>query len=436
MEVMKMINKVQSFIKENKLIEPHAKIVLAFSYGVDSRVLLDILIKLGYEVIIAHVNHKHRLQSELEEDEAISLAKRLNINYEVMHLVEDHSKNFHADAHNKRYDFFMQVAKKYNANYIATAHHLNDNAETILLNLIRGSNLYGYGGINITQKRNNITIVRPLMCVTKIEIKAYQEVNNLTYYEDSSNSEDEFRRNRIRHHILPLLENENPNILKELNNYSKMMHEAFSFIRNMSITYLNEHNNIIDVESFKILDNALKKDIISLILEKKEIERSYNLINLILNNIMDKAPQNEITLHDGFIFKKRYNKAFIDVKNEKVENYHKLYENNVIYIQNLRFYFTKNLPNSSANYLKLCYNELVFPLVLRNRRDGDTIEMTYGHKKIKKLFMDLHLTKEERDNALILENNGEILWVVNLAKSKRLTEMKSSGDIYLVYEVI
>ena len=409
MEVMKMINKVQSFIKENKLIEPHAKIVLAFSYGVDSRVLLDILIKLGYEVIIAHVNHKHRLQSELEEDEAISLAKRLNINYEVMHLVEDHSKNFHADAHNKRYDFFMHVAKKYNANYIATAHHLNDNAETILLNLIRGSNLYGYGGINITQKRNNITIVRPLMCVTKKE---------------------------IRHHILPLLENENPNILKELNNYSKMMHEAFSFIRNMSITYLNEHNNIIDVESFKILDNALKKDIISLILEKKEIERSYNLINLILNNIMDKAPQNEITLHDGFIFKKRYNKAFIDVKNEKVENYHKLYENNVIYIQNLRFYFTKNLPNSSANYLKLCYNELVFPLVLRNRRDGDTIEMTYGHKKIKKLFMDLHLTKEERDNALILENNGEILWVVNLAKSKRLTEMKSSGDIYLVYEVI
>lgn len=85
--------------------------MLAFSYGVDSRVLLDILIKLGYEVIIAHVNHKHRLQSELEEDEAISLAKRLNINYEVMHLVEDHSKNFHADAHNKRYDFFMHVAK-------------------------------------------------------------------------------------------------------------------------------------------------------------------------------------------------------------------------------------------------------------------------------------------------------------------------------------
>ena len=431
-----MLNEVKSFIKENNLIEPKAKIVLAYSYGVDSRVLLDILIKLGYEVIIAHVNHKHRSQSEIEEREAIALALRLNIKYEVMHLKEDFSQNFHADAHNKRYDFFMSVAKKYNAKYIATAHHLNDNAETILLNLIRGSNLYGYGGINITQKRDNITIVRPLMCVTKNEIKEYQKLNQLEYYEDSSNGEDEFRRNRIRHHILPLLEAENPSILNELDNYSKMMHEAFSFIRNISIKYLDEHNNEIDIPSFKKLDDALKKDIISLLLEKKEIERSFNLINSILNIINNEAPQAEINLKGGFLFKKRYGRAFIDSPSIKTSNYHKLYENNVISVQNLRFYFTKNLPNSSANYIKLCYNELVFPLILRNRCDGDTIQMTYGHKKIKRLFMDLHLTKEERDNALILENNGEILWVVNYAKSKKLTEMKASGNIYLIYEVI
>lgn len=431
-----MLNEVKSFIKENDLIEPKAKIVLAFSYGVDSRVLLDVLIKLGYEVIIAHVNHKHRAQSEIEEKEAIALALRLNIKYEVMHLVEDYNQNFHADAHNKRYDFFMSVANKYNAKYIATAHHLNDNAETILLNLIRGSNLYGYGGINIKQKRNNITIVRPLMCATKKEIKEYQENNMLSFYEDSSNSEDEFRRNRIRHHILPLMEEENPSLLAELYNYSSMMHEAFSFIRSISISYLNDHQDIIDIPSFKELDIAIKKDIISLLLEKREIERSYNLINLILTNIMDKDPQADISLKGGLLFKKRYNKAFIETRENPKQNYHKLYENNVISTQNFRFYFTKNLANSSANYIKLCYNDLVFPLILRNRQDGDTIEMTYGHKKIKKLFMDLHLTKEQRDKALILENNGEILWVVGYAKSKRLTQMKSSGDIYLVYEVL
>ena len=81
MEVILMLNEVKNFIKENDLIEPKAKIVLAFSYGVDSRVLLDVLIKLGYEVIIAHVNHKHRAQSEIEEKEAIALALRLNIKY-------------------------------------------------------------------------------------------------------------------------------------------------------------------------------------------------------------------------------------------------------------------------------------------------------------------------------------------------------------------
>lgn len=430
-----MLKKIANFIKINKLIEPNAKVVLAFSYGIDSRVLLDILIKLGYDVVIAHVNHKHRIQSELEEKETIALANEFSLQYEIMHLIEDHGANFHADAHNKRYDFFSSVAQKYNAKYIVTAHHLNDNAETIVLNLIRGSNLYGYAGINISQTRDNISIVRPLMCVTKKDIMEYQEKNDLKYFEDSSNSEDDFKRNRIRHHVLPLLENENPNILTELNNYSLMLHEAFKFIRTKSIAYLKSNNNEINLDSFIDLDDALKKDIISLILEKNNIDRSYNLINLILQTLIKDTPQSDINLKNNMIFKKRYKKAYIEQKLSIPQNYHKLYENNVISTQNLRFYFTKNLPNSGAKYIKLCYNELVFPLIIRSRQEGDTITMPYGHKKLKKLFMDYHLTKEERDSALILENNGEILWVVNYAKSKKLTQMKANGDIYLIYEV-
>lgn len=431
-----MLTKVTNFIKLNNLIENNEKIVVAFSYGIDSTVLLDILIKLNYKVIIAHVNHKHRQESEIEEKDTIKLAKKLNIPYYIMHLDEDKTKNFHSDAHQKRYDFFIDIAKKENAKYIATAHHLNDNLETILLNLIKGSNLYGYAGINSHIMKDNINIVRPLLCLTKDEIKEYQKINNLKFYEDSSNSEDLFRRNRIRHNIIPNLLSENPNLLNEVKNYSNMMFESFNYIRKQSINYLKENNNFINLNSFKPLDNALKKDIISLILENNNLNRSYNLINLINNMLLNENPQNNISLSNDYVFKKRFDKAFIE-KNKISNNeiYLELYENNVIFVKNTKFYFTKILPNNNVNYLKLCYNNLRFPLILRTRKNGDKIKMTYGHKKIKNLLIDLHLTTEQKNETLILENNGEILWVYNYAKSQDLISMKDKSDIYLVYEV-
>lgn len=431
-----MLTKVSNFIKSNNLIKKNEKVVVAFSYGIDSRILLDILIKLNYKVVIVHVNHKHRLQSEIEEKDTIKLANELHIPYYIMHLDEDKSKNFHSDAHKKRYDFFIDVAKKENAKYIATAHHLNDNLETVLLNLIKGSNLYGYAGINLKVMKDNINIVRPLLCLTKKEIKQYQKLNNIKYYEDSSNSEDLFKRNRIRHNIIPNLLDENPNLLNEVKNYSNMMFEAFNYIRKQSIKYLKENDNIINISTFKEFDNAVKKDIISLMLENLNINRSYNLINLINDMLLNNNPQNNISLSNNYIFKKRYEIAYIEEdKKESEEINLQLYENNVIIVKNAKFYFTKNLPNNNVNYLKLCYNNLRFPLILRTRKNGDKIKMTYGHKKIKNLLMDLHLTTEQKNETLILENNGEILWVYNYAKSQALINMKDKADIYLVYEV-
>lgn len=431
-----MLNKVTNYIKSNNLIANNEKIVIAFSYGIDSRVLLDILLKLNYKVIIAHVNHKHREQSEIEERDTIKLANKLHIPYYIMHLDEDKTKNFHSDAHTKRYEFFLDVARKENAKYIATAHHLNDNLETILLNMIKGSNLYGYAGINNHIMKNNINIVRPLLCLTKQEIRDYQQINNLEYYEDSSNSEDLFRRNRIRHNIIPNLINENPNLLNEAKNYSNMMFEAFSFIRRQSIDYLNESNNIIYLKTYKELDVSIKKDIISLMLENLNINRSFNLITLIYSMLENNNSQNNINLSNNYVFKKRFDKAFIEQNiNTNEEIYLELYENNVISVKNTKFYFIKNLPNNNVNYLKLCYNNLRFPLILRTRKNGDKIKMTYGHKKIKNLLTDLHLTTEQKNETLILENNGEILWVYNYAKSEALISMKDKADFYLVYEV-
>lgn len=432
---LKMITKVKNYIMNNSLMPRGSTVVLAFSYGVDSVVCLDILRNLGYNVILAHVNHKHRIESDMEEREAKALAKSLGIPIHILILNEDYSKNFHADAHEKRYNFYKSVAFEHNTNIIVTAHHLNDNAETIILNLIRGSNLYGYAGIQPRVDKEGYSFVRPLMCLTKDEIKSYQQANNLKYFEDSSNNEDYFKRNRIRHHVIPLLLNENPNLFNQLADYSKILKESFDHIRNESTQLLNLWENKINVKEYNSLDNALKNDILVLLLERLNIEKSFNLIDDIQAALVNNKPQIDVNIKDNLCFKKRYNIAYVQKQAKNSELWLQMYENDVIFVKNTRFYFTKNLPDLSAKYIKLCYNELVFPIVVRNRKPGDTIMMNYGHKKLKDLFIDLHIVREERDEAIIFENNGEILWVYDYAKSSKLQSMKEKSDIYLVYEV-
>ena len=280
-----MLNIVKKFIIDNNLIPTNDYVVCSTSGGADSICLLHILYDLGYKVVLAHVNHHKRVESDNEELEMQNLANTLNIPFECFHYHKEGTNNFHDDAHTMRYAFYKNVADKYNTKLITTAHHLDDQAETILMRLISGSNLYGYAGISEKVTIDGYTIIRPLLCVNKNDIYSYVNEHKLRYFEDSSNQEDDFLRNRIRHNVIPLLKNENPNFLNQIKDYSTIVKEAFNYIRNQSINYLNNHNNIIDINSFKELDIALKKDIVCLLFESNDIEKTNNLINICLDLI-------------------------------------------------------------------------------------------------------------------------------------------------------
>lgn len=431
-----MINKVKCFIKNNFNLPRNAKIALAFSYGIDSTCLLDILLKLNYEVVLCHVNHKHRPESELEEKAAIDLADKLGLKIYIHHLNENKLENFHNDAHHKRYKFFLDVAKRENIKYIATAHHQSDNLETILMNLISGSNMYGYSGIAPEIVIDDVSIIRPLLALSKDEIKQYQKDNNLLFFEDSSNSTNEFTRNRIRHNVIPNLMKENPSLYNNISNYSNIIRDAFSYIRSQSIRYINKWDGQIAIDEYKSLDRSIRTDIISYILEQNDISKNFALIVQINDLLMSNKPQGNIALSNNFVFKKRYSHAFLQKHEKDTYFEYKLFEENVIYTKNYRFYFTKILPSSDVKYLKLCYNRLVFPLTLRTRKPGDIINMQFGHKKVKDLMIDAKVPIEERNEALLLLNDNTILWISDIAKSRELCDMKNNGDIYLVYEVL
>lgn len=433
-----MENRVKSFLKFNNIIIDKP-IICAISGGVDSVCMINILYKLGYNVILAHVNHNKREESKLEEIEMSNLAKSLNIPFELLDYHFEGNDNFHNAAHNARYEFFKNLCTKYNTNIIATAHHLDDQIETILIKLMEGSNLYGYGGISVCNDDGQYKIIRPLLCTNKEELYLYANNNNLKYFEDSSNNSDEFIRNRLRHHVVPLLKKECNDLYNKASQYSNQLKEIFSFIRSQSIDYLNKTNNIISLEGFNKLDIALKKDIISLLLERYNINKSYSLINNINEFLLSNNGSKEMVLSNDYLLVREYDKAFI-TKREKRDIFPQIItlDNDIIFDNRYRFYFSKKVPSNNAKYIKLCYNDIVLPFIARTKEDGDSIELLIGNKRVSRIFIDNKISKEQRNYIpIITDNNGKLLWIYDLAKSKDVFNQKNSKEIvYFVCEEV
>lgn len=430
-----MEKKVYAFLKDNN-ISIQKPIVVAVSGGADSVALINILHNLKYEVIMAHVNHHMRTESEEEEKEMISFAKKLNIPIEILEYHFDGKDNFHNASHNARYSFFKDVCKKYNTNIIATAHHLDDQAETILMKLMEGSNLYGYGGISIVNDDGNYRIIRPLLCASKKEIYDYCHLYDLKYYEDSSNHEDHYLRNRLRHHIIPLLKNECNDFYAKIFEYSNQAKEAFAYIRHQSIEFLDKYENKIYLSEYNKLDVALQKDIISLLLERNSIRKNYDIINDIYIFLKENKGTKHLILAANNNLIRTYDYAYINIKNDI--SYDEIIldmEESKIYGNKYRFTLTKNIANVNAKYIKLCYNKLVFPVHVRPRKNGDEIETIYGNKKVNRIFIDAKVSKENRDYIpIITDNDDNILWVYDYMKSKNVFSQKDSFDIYLICE--
>lgn len=405
-------------------------VVLALSGGRDSIALLDLLIKNNYSVIIAHVNHHKRAQSEQEEKYICEYAKKHNIPCEINHYYYDGKDNFQSLAREFRYNFFYQVAKQYKANYILTAHHADDLAETILLRLISGSNLYGYGGISLQTPFKDIYIYRPLLYFSREEINNYVERCKLVYFEDESNEQNDYLRNRIRHNILPLFKKENPNFLQEIINYSTILKESFTYIRNNTLAYLNGELDI-NISSFKSLNIALQKDILNYLLEQYKLNISSNLINDLLKLINNKRPQLNYSLNNNYFFFKRYDKAYISLKQPITNQTITLNLGDSKEFLNYKFTLTKNISDTNAKAIKIWYNDIDLPLIIRTRLPGDYLEFNYGKKKIKDYFIDLKLTKEKRNTYPIITTiENKIIGIYDL-----INLSKGNKYCYLICEV-
>jgi|LSQX01.2.fsa_nt_gb tRNA(Ile)-lysidine synthase len=449
-----MLRKVSDYIKSHILIEKGDRILVGVSGGADSVCLLHILSTLyqNSDVVffVVHVHHGIR-NEEADRDETFvrALCERLKIEYKAYHydVISIASKEgvSEEEAGRKvRYEAFVDASKAYRCNKVAVAHNKNDNAETFLFNLFRGSALKGLTGIDsiITMKTDagSITIVRPLLSITREEIEAYLEEYNLPYQNDSTNFGDVYTRNKIRNRVLTYAKDQiNINVIEHINKAAGHLRETFDFVENciseryQAIVRQDHMSYEYTINDLENEDIVIRKGIIRKILGEltgslKDIEAKH--VEAILS-LSYKQVGKMVHLPYKMIALKKYDRVKVYLApdgNEEVKYNHELtmprdllipgktdIEQYGIYIEADIFINEKNQPFPKNSCMKwFDYDKIENTLKLRTRKTGDYLQIDSrgGRKKLKDYFIDLKIPKEERDRCLLVADGSHILWII------------------------
>ena len=303
-----MLNKVCNFIRQQEMINPGDQVVCAVSGGADSVALLWALYllrdKLKISLSAAHFNHGLR---EEESDRDQAFVESLCRDYDIpLHLggakVQAGQKGLEAAARDARYGFFATLPGK-----IATAHTADDNAETVLMHLVRGTGLKGLGGIS--PMRGNI--IRPMLTVTRQEVLAFLQEYHLQNVEDSSNQTDAFLRNRIRHGVMPLLQQENPSLSRNLSRMALRLRQEEQLLESLTAGPLPE------VSELREMEPALRSRYLTKFLEECGVrEPEAEHIGLAEELVFSEKPSAKASFPNGITVCRSYNRLMKEQQSE------------------------------------------------------------------------------------------------------------------------
>jgi tRNA(Ile)-lysidine synthase len=434
-------NRFENYIRKYQLISENDKIIVSVSGGIDSTVLLDLMVELksrmNIEIAVAHINHRLR-GNESEEDE--KFVKGLSDSHGIECFVHsadtrafiiEHKTSLQAGAREIRYKFLETVKILKNFTKIATAHNANDNAETVLFNLFRGTGANGLGGIPV--KRGNI--IRPLLFAERKEIEQYARLKSLRFREDSSNTKDYYARNVIRHFTIPQIQEKiNPSIIPALNRTAEIFQEMSSFInKEVKLLYSNvaktfEQDKLV-LDIFKLKNTLLfirENVVMTALKEFVQREIDYNKVHSIMD-LIDSETGSSIEIGgDVVAFRDRYNLVFIKNPKEPTDFVAevipgKKYEFEDFYLN------TEVVERNDINFSLSPVVEFVDAdiagdvLTLRSWQAGDSFAPLgmKGHKKISDFLVDAKIPIYQKNNVLVLSNKDGIIWVCGLRVDDR-----------------
>ena len=413
-------------------------IVVGVSAGPDSMCLLHLLKTKTDNIVVCHINHNVRKQSKKEEEYLKKYCSNNNLIFESMTIDFYKESNFENEARKKRYAFYEKTLKKYNSHQLFLAHHGDDLIETILMKIIRGSNIEGYSGIKRISNVNDYQIIRPLLPYTKNDIINYNKKNNIKYFTDSSNKDIHYTRNRYRKKILPLLKKEDKNVHLKFLKYSNVLDEYDKYIKSLIKKNVNNiyKGNTIYLEELTKLDSFLKKNtlyyIMNNIYNNKSNIISDNLIDSILNIVSNPKPNQILNIPKNKILVKEYNKIYIRDNIKNSDNYKLEFKDNLI-LNNLSFIKEDKEELDNNNICRLNSKDIKLPVYFRNRKDGDFIILkgSNNKKKIKDIFIEKKIPLRERNNyPLLVDSNDNILWIPNIKKSNFCIKKSENNQNY------
>ncbi len=458
-----MRDKVYSFIEKHQLLFPGAMVVAGVSGGPDSLALLHFLNRekdrLNLTVIAAHVDHMFRGEESYEDLLFVEkFCGKLSIPFEGKRInVPEYQKKYNLGvqeaARQCRFAFFNEVMDTYHADFLALAHHGDDQIETMLMRQVRGGYGMSLAGMQPRRKLERGEVIRPFLSVTKSEIQHYCSENGLHPRIDPTNEKDTYARNRFRHHVLPFLKEENPRVHERYQHLSEAWTEDNAYLEKLARTELDsvllqQKNNStrISIKALSLLPLPLQRRVIHLILNYlyRSIPASLSSVHIeqLLNLLESEHPSGTLHFPESLFAVRSYDECYFTFRDEKREEYeyvlHVPEEVSLPDGSSISSFHTYDFPHGhqDENVFVCEADSVKLPLLVRNRRNGDRMSVygMKGTKKLKDIFIDQKIPIEKRNRwPVVTDSEGTILWLPQLKKSA-FAEMDRRKQEYIVIQ--
>ncbi len=405
------------FLQEKKLL-------IATSGGLDSMVLVHLLIQLPYQIAIAHCNFQLRGIESFEDQKFVQeYAEEQKIPFfttifDTKAFAKEYQLSTQVAARELRYNWFYELLETNKYDYILTAHHADDNLETFIINLSRGTGLEGLCGI----PTQNEKVIRPLLVYPRAEMEAYADLHQVLWREDSSNASDTYLRNKIRHEIVPVLKENLPNLMQAFQKTQSHLQEAKTMVEDAMIMIYQQvatekgddiHFNIQKlkqlpnyesylyqwVKEFGFTDWAAIAELVERQSGKQVFSKDFRLLKD--REVLILSPRLEPQAEEYFIVKG---------------------QQDVNFPLNISFCKVTDISPESNSSIFVDENKLVYPLQIRRWKQGDVFYpfgMKGQSKKISKFFKDEKLSLMDKENSWLLCSDNQIVWVIGYRSDER-----------------
>ncbi|MGX6980247.1 tRNA lysidine(34) synthetase TilS [Vagococcus elongatus] len=433
-----MLEKFIQYTDQRKFWNKDSKVLLAVSGGLDSMVLLDLFRKLPEKkrslFAVAHFNHQLRSVSDLEEAELKEFCEKSGISFfsEKWTVKEKSQHNIEARAREARYGFFFKLMGTHDFDVLVTAHHGDDQTETVLMKLIRGSLLKNLVGIREVSWRENHKIIRPLLHFSREDLEGYAKKENLHYWQDESNFSAAYLRNRVRQHMLPFIKRENTNYLHQVHNlviqldYNIELVEEYIAPKYQDMVFHQEGTAMMSLPLLLKESEAVRYHLLVKFLEENLVDRGvdvhFNHIQTLME-ILTKTESKELHLSAGWMIIKSYDRLILTKETPVEVKTQSLLLGRPVEVADAHFLALRKKSDDVGAVTILDQIEIpvdCLPVIVRSFQEGDRfiLDKSGQSKKVSRYFIDekipVHL---RRKTPLVADKKGNILWIVGFRKS-------------------